>query len=348
MPPKAYPASCCATLGTTSAATAKWHWKLPPEPPTTCFFFDADDRFNGHFILPPKHSLTADAYSFNMHNQGAPEHQYHRTLMVRNDGGWHWRGAVHEQLRPTDQRPLQRIHLDGDYAVVSGRFGARSRNPSRYADDARLLAAAYHDPAEADYRAENAYFCGQSYRDAGDLPQAVHWLQQSLTHCSRGSELRRHILLELAEQYKALQQEDAALRCLLLAYDNSPHNAEAPFLLAEYFAARQAPLLAFDYAGKSLDCPLPERGTVISCNRHIWQYGRLHVYLYSALQLEHYREAFDAFCRLLALDDYPDYLHPVLRSALTHEPVRQLLAALPDAQRETLLNRIRTRLGEAV
>ena len=59
--------------------------------------FDADDRFEGNFVLPEE--LTSDRYYFRMANNISGSNVYFRTLMFRNDGSFYWRSPEDEDLK---------------------------------------------------------------------------------------------------------------------------------------------------------------------------------------------------------------------------------------------------------
>ena len=59
------------------------------------FFFDADDRFEGTFVLPEP--LTATIYNFYLTNM-ARSTRYPRRLLVKNDGSCQWIGVLHEVI----------------------------------------------------------------------------------------------------------------------------------------------------------------------------------------------------------------------------------------------------------
>ncbi|MGV6987405.1 glycosyltransferase [Testudinibacter sp. P80/BLE/0925] len=137
------------------------------------FIFDADDRFTGTFTLP---DLTADSYYFLMSNQGT---DYQRPLLIKNNRQFFWRSVLHEFLESKQQNP-SKAFINGDYHIISGRFGNRSQDPNKYLKDAKLLETAYQQPDDEDLKARYAFYCAQSYRDAEQYDKAIEWYQQRI------------------------------------------------------------------------------------------------------------------------------------------------------------------------
>ena len=93
--------------------------------------FDADDRFEGNFVLPEE--LTSDRYYFRMANSVTGANVYFRTLMFRNDGSFYWRGVLHEFVEQR-KKPLWNKKSFGDYmslAVDLGHVATIHKNISK-------------------------------------------------------------------------------------------------------------------------------------------------------------------------------------------------------------------------
>ena len=73
------------------------------------FIFDADDRFEGNFVLPEE--LTSDRYYLRMANSATGANVYFRTLMFRNDGSFYWRGVLHEFVEQRKKTVVEQKNL---------------------------------------------------------------------------------------------------------------------------------------------------------------------------------------------------------------------------------------------
>lgn len=141
------------------------------------FIFDADDSIVGNFNMPTEYKY--DQYRL----QFGKDFVYFRPLLITNRKIWHWKGVLHEFLENLE--PVNGSYeIEGDYYVVSGRSGNRSKNPNKYFDDATILKAAYFKELQSDYllACRYAFYCAQSYKDAGEKYQddAIKWYMKCL------------------------------------------------------------------------------------------------------------------------------------------------------------------------
>jgi hypothetical protein len=125
---------------------------------------DADDIFVGsfHTLLDP----SLDGYTIQLRHANI---QYRNTLLFNSQKPWVYKFPVHEYpfLENEKTAPLEGLFIE------SRREGARSRNPTKYADDAIML---------EDFFKENgsdraAFYAAQSWRDAGNTESAAHWYE---------------------------------------------------------------------------------------------------------------------------------------------------------------------------
>ncbi|OOR92460.1 hypothetical protein B0181_01610 [Moraxella caviae] len=295
------------------------------------FFFDADDRIVGNLGMRAGMELTADAYFFKMRNQHATDRFYTRRLLIKNDPLWRWRGAVHEQLHI--ERPSVQALIEGDYHVISGRFGARNKNPQKYYDDALMLEKYFDENDEKSLCAQNAFFCAQSYRDARMHDKAAEWYAKSLGYTEHGSEQRRYTLMSLASEYVRLEQIEKAVYQWQLAFENSPKNAESLVHLAEHFLNKQSNHLAMMYAEQSLPLALPNLSRTIAVDEVVYRYGRHNAYLRAALALNQLDKAYLALRHLLQLPELRSGMNAYLLEVLLLEPMKQrYLKDTPEVQ----------------
>jgi len=141
------------------------------------FIFDADDKIFGEFKLPNTYEV--DRYQVKF----GPHVVYTRPLLVTNRKKWCFTGVLHESLSNIDVMNGEKT-LEGEYYVESGRTGNRSKNPTKYLDDAIVLKNAFTCTLAADYglACRYAFYCGQSYKDAGPqyMDDAIEWYKKCL------------------------------------------------------------------------------------------------------------------------------------------------------------------------
>ena len=135
--------------------------------------FDADDEIRGNFNVPDE--LTHDMYHVIFGGGFA----YQRGSIINNKKRWRFKGVLHEVIMADeDTGPAETI--TGDYYFVSGRTGNRNKNPNKYLDDAKILEKAFADPEEHWLKARYAFYCAQSYKDAGNKLEAIKWYKETL------------------------------------------------------------------------------------------------------------------------------------------------------------------------
>jgi tetratricopeptide (TPR) repeat protein len=178
------------------------------------FFFDADDDIYGKPNIP--NNLTAPAYSFIF----GPNLTYRRNMLVKSDRIWRYEGVLHEYITTKTFSPSTII--EGDYWIIHGTLGNRSRNPKKYEDDAEILKNALEaEDCPKHLKGRYAFYCAQSYRNCVNYEKAIQyyelclksntWLQEKYIAC-----------IEIAKIYVKLSDKPNALIWYLHGskYDN--------------------------------------------------------------------------------------------------------------------------------
>lgn len=144
---------------------------------------DADDSIVGKIPFP---KWVKDKYNVTF----GSDFSYKRPMFITNRKKWKFTGVLHEFLEA--QTELQRTELqrtepqrtegsiEGDYHIVSGRGGARSKNENKYADDAEVLEKAFATELRQDLRTRYAFYCAQSWKDAKNVSAAVEWYRRCI------------------------------------------------------------------------------------------------------------------------------------------------------------------------
>jgi glycosyltransferase involved in cell wall biosynthesis len=140
--------------------------------------FDADDGLAGTFVTPDE--VLFDEYRFRFGHSSSSG--WFRTQMINNRKRFKFVSVLHECISCQD--PIVRVTtVHGDYHVVPGCRGNRSKNPNKYLDDALLLEKAYEEAVqEGDgIYCRYAFYCANSYRDACKFEKAIEWYKKTLT-----------------------------------------------------------------------------------------------------------------------------------------------------------------------
>lgn len=136
--------------------------------------FDADDSFHGDFKLPTV--LDKDSYNLKF-GEGF---EYVRPLLVNNRRRWKFVGVLHEFLSCCEKNTTGAT-IYGNYHVESGRTGNRSQDPKKYEKDAKVLEIACQTETDTSLTDRYAFYCAQSWKDAGEPDNAILWYKKCLT-----------------------------------------------------------------------------------------------------------------------------------------------------------------------
>jgi GR25 family glycosyltransferase involved in LPS biosynthesis len=136
--------------------------------------FDADDSFHGDFKIPAV--LDKDSYNLKF-GEGF---EYVRPLLVNNRRRWKFVGVLHEYLACCEPNAVSAT-IEGNYHVESGRTGNRSQDPKKYEKDARVLETAFYTEPDTSLTDRYAFYCAQSWKDAGEPNNAILWYKKCLT-----------------------------------------------------------------------------------------------------------------------------------------------------------------------
>jgi hypothetical protein len=161
------------------------------------FIFDADDEIRGTLKLP---HLTKDRYMLTF----GLGFSYERPLLITNRKIWFYTGVLHEYLDSSEPREID--FIKGDYYIESGRTGARSKNPNKYAEDAVVLKNAYEIEPRKDLKCRYAFYCAQSYKDAKNHEDSITWYKISLELQGWDQE-KYYACLQLGEMYENSNME---------------------------------------------------------------------------------------------------------------------------------------------
>ncbi|WP_283176789.1 glycosyltransferase [Gemmobacter sp. 24YEA27] len=223
--------------------------------------FDADDGFEGTLPGMPQ---DCDSLTLNM-KRGAIT--YPTKLILRNDGRYRWRGVVHEGLyfqgapdRAPISGPEKVVHLPGDYAVISRSAGARSRDPVTFLRDAAMLAKAVATlpDADRDLLPRYAFYCANSWRDAGASHEAIHWYRRRIDLGGWKDELYLS-WMGLGIELRKTGDTEGAIQAFMKGHEVCSDRAECLFHLVQLLRAEARPEMALILAREGLKIPLPAR-----------------------------------------------------------------------------------------
>ena len=201
--------------------------------------FDADDSFNGTFVLP---ELIHDKYHLKMDNGS-----YYRPLLLNNKRKWKFTGVLHEYLEK-DEDFLESTHsIHGNYYIQSGRLGDRSKDPQKYIKDAIVLRDAYHDPDTKDFlKNRYVFYCANSYKDAGMYEEAIEWYKKTLIR--QGWIQERYVsCLQIYECYVKLGKKEHGFYYLIKSFEYDKERYECVHLLISHYCCEKMDEVAYSF-----------------------------------------------------------------------------------------------------
>lgn len=207
------------------------------------FVFDADDTICGDICIPD--DCPADGYYFTMGGNGI---QYNRVMLVNNRIKWVYKSVVHEYIECVGKPDPDIVHLLGDYYVKSQRLGDRSKSPSKYLNDATLLATEYeialqsNDPLHSRY----AFYCANSYKDYGDTENAITWYKKTLT-LNNWSQEKYICCLQLYKLYESTNRIESGIYYLVESLQHDIERPECIFYLMMHYVSKNMHSVAYMY-----------------------------------------------------------------------------------------------------
>lgn len=254
--------------------------------------FDADDSITGDLNLP---TLEKDAYYFQLSNEDLSV-KYLRKLIIKNNAQYHWRGVLHEYLENKNEQDVGEVQ--GDYVVISGRKGNRSLDKDKYLKDAKILEKAYIAGDDSDLLPRYAFYCAQSYKDAGLINKAIEWYLKRVELDTGWYDEKYCSFEQLGLLYEREENYKDALSYWQLGIAHDPHRAECWYHSARRHSWDHHPELAYCFAKQASNIKMPE-GNRLFLNKNIYKYWSIYEWCLNSYKLGKIKESYQAFKRLV-------------------------------------------------
>ncbi len=204
--------------------------------------FDADDEICGNFVLP---ELILDSYHLQFGDVNGAS--YTRVQIVNNNKRWKYVGVLHEVITSLETVNGSDI-IRGNYYTLSGKTGARSRDPNKYLNDALILEKAYNEAFQNkdDLYTRYGFYCANSYYDSGKWEDAIKWYKVTLNNKNWAQE-KYVSCLRLYNCYNALNQKELGMFYLVNSFTYDKERAECLYELVTYYAANGLNDVAYNY-----------------------------------------------------------------------------------------------------
>ena len=198
--------------------------------------FDADDRITGNFRLPE--TMDKDRYNLKI----GKGFEFQRPLLMTNRKRWCFKGVLHEFLAELDSMDKGYGVIEGDYHVVPGVFGCRSKNPNKYYDDALILKAAFEkemlsEDGDKSLANRYAFYCAQSYKDVGGkyTDEAIEWYKKVADELMNWWQEKYYACLMLGNLYKSKNDTENAAKYWLKTIEFDSERIEGVVNAMEYY-----------------------------------------------------------------------------------------------------------------
>ena len=242
--------------------------------------FDADDKIEGNFKLPFLNKIldNNNIYEKNRYSDRyllkfGKGFEYVRPLLVNNRKRWMFKGVLHEFL--ANLEPVQPDEVvQGDYHIDSGRSGNRSKNPTKYYDDAIILKNAYAEELllpDKGLSGRYAFYCARSYTDAGEtyFAEAIEWYKTVINIPHHWPQEKYYAALEIGKMYKHQQKNEEAVKYWLKTIEFDPERIEGVVNTMEYFSQTEQHVLvnALYHKFKNYNAALHDK---LFINQHLY------------------------------------------------------------------------------
>lgn len=232
----------------------------------------------------------ADAYLVRV--TGEPE--YWMPYLVRSTLPWRYEGVTHEYL--TVDRPYRQERLPGLAVIHLADGGSRG---DKFERDLALLSRQVRERPD-DARA--VFYLAQTYRDIGQIDEAVRWYERRAAMGGWAEE----VFYSLYQQGDLLARRSwaEAVPVLLAAYNHRPSRAEPLYALAAGYRERGAYASAHLFASRGLAIGVPD--DLLFVSRWIYDWGLVFEYSVAAYWVGDIRAAYEATQALAVRNDVPE------------------------------------------
>lgn len=207
------------------------------------------------------HRALAGGLAYDMEQRAGSLHYANRRLVSVKATGL-YRGVTHEYL------DIDSSGLIGPSIAYFDDHADGANRPEKFKRDiALLLGGVAAEPNNERY----FYYLAQSYRDAGDLPNAKLWYQKRID-AGGWAEEQWSAQVNLAHCFRDEGNEAEFIRNMLLAYNMRPSRAEPMYDLAHYFRMKDnRQNIAALFAEQGLT--IPRTNDLLFVNDHVYTSG---------------------------------------------------------------------------
>jgi beta-1,4-mannosyl-glycoprotein beta-1,4-N-acetylglucosaminyltransferase len=209
--------------------------------------FDADDEIHGHIQIPSLESNKVLYDEYHMKFGSPLGTSYTRVLLINNKKRFQYLSVLHEFISCLEPNVTSTI-LEGDYYVVSGRSGNRSKDPNKYLKDALILEKAHGDALKTNDPLYHryAFYCANSYKDCGKHEEAIKWYKITLKQDNWDQE-KYVSCLYIYDCYVLIGQQEHGFFYLIEAFSYDIERVECLYPLLVHYCCANKNQIAYNY-----------------------------------------------------------------------------------------------------
>lgn len=288
---------------------------------------DADDWIEGDFKFPS--NMTDHSYRVHYGGRGQYDDWYVRVF--RMDLPWRYDCPLHEYPACDGVECSNGTLITGNYNFISGRTGARNKNPFKYRDDGIVLEEAFAKEPENHryaYYTANSFFDAQMYEraklwykkrvDMGGWNDEQFFAQYKIAQCDRifmyrssppmidvhrssPSTIDAHQSLKTIDN---AEKEYAYIQSLLKAIALKPDRAEPYNDLSAYYRSKGDYESAYKIS--SVGMKLVYNPNFHFSMKHLYDYSLKDECSIASSYIGKYEESYKIYEELLSRNDIPD------------------------------------------
>ena len=207
-----------------------------------------------------------------------------------------WDHLLHEYLENKNEQEVGEVQ--GAYVVISGRKGNRSLDKDKYLKDAKILEMAYISGDDPDLLPRYAFYCAQSYKDAGQIDKAIEWYLKRAELDIGWYDEKYCSFEQLGLLYESEKNYKDALSYWQMGIAHDPHRAECWYHSARRHSWDHHPELAYCFAKQASEIKMPE-GNRLFLKKDIYKFWSLYEWCLNAYKLGKIEESYQAFKKLV-------------------------------------------------
>ena len=290
---------------------------------STSISSEASPFSNSSITLP--FPLIQDWYYITTKNDGL---EFQRTQLIKAKLDWRWVGVLHEVILSDQAKTFSIVNNTINRRGVV--FGSRSNDTLKYQKDAALLLEVVEQQPDTK-NARDVFYLAQSYRDAGNLTEAIRWYQTRINLHGWKEEVFVSLLemgrlkLLMSEQQQGEDKEkreeeeeecknDVIINTFLKAVKFYPQRAVEPlYEIAHFYWLQNDHQSAYYFGKMAQNLPFPV-SSILFVNKWIYDWGILFDLSITAYYVGRYEESFKLNSLLLNISNLPKHIYKAVAS----------------------------------